>query len=72
MRTSDGATAVPLLKLLKREHATKAERLFAALFEGAGKPVGGDADAVVRPKWVDEKKERDEAAKLKKLPTRGA
>jgi hypothetical protein len=52
--------AVPLLKLLKRENASKVERLVAAVFEGAGKPVGGDADSVVRPKWVDEKEERDE------------
>jgi hypothetical protein len=59
--------AVPLLKLLKREHATKAERLVAAVFEGAGKPVGGDADAVVRPTWVDEKQERDQKENVGEL-----
>jgi hypothetical protein len=52
---------VPLVKLLKRERATWGERLFGAVVEGAGKPVGGDADGVVRPKWVDEKKAREEA-----------
>jgi hypothetical protein len=53
--------AVPLLKLLKRKHASRFERLVAALFEGAGKPVGGDAEGVVRPKWVDEEKTADQA-----------
>ncbi|HEY1697596.1 MAG TPA: hypothetical protein VGG39_35790 [Polyangiaceae bacterium] len=64
--------AVPLLKLLKREHATKAERLFAAFFEGAGKPVGGDADAVVRPTWVDEKKEDDERSHVAEIAASSA
>jgi hypothetical protein len=51
--------AVPLVKLLKRQHATKPERAVAGLFEGAMKPVGGDAESVVRPSWVeDEKRER--------------
>jgi hypothetical protein len=50
--------AVPLLKLLKRESATLTERFIAGILEGAGKPVGGDAEGVVRPKWVDEKKAR--------------
>jgi hypothetical protein len=59
--------AVPLLKLLEREHATKAERLVAAFFEGAGKPVGGDADAVVRPKWVDEKKEQEDRSHIAEI-----
>jgi hypothetical protein len=47
---------VPLLKLLKRQHSSQAERWIAAVFEGAGKPVGGDAEGVVRAKWVDEEK----------------
>lgn len=46
--------AVPLLKLLKREHATKAEKLFASVVEGAAKPLGGDAQATVRPAWLDD------------------
>ena len=45
--------AVPLLKLLKRKHATAVERVVAALFEGAAKPVGGDAEATVKPAWLD-------------------
>ncbi len=48
---------VPLLKLLKRKNASTAERLVAAVLEGAGKPVGGDAEGVVRPAWVDDEKE---------------
>jgi hypothetical protein len=48
--------AVPLLKLLKRQHASKAEKAIAAVLEGASKPVGGDAEAVVRPAWVDDEK----------------
>jgi hypothetical protein len=54
--------AVPLLKFLKRKHASRAERWIGAVMEGAGKPVGGDAEGVVRPKWIDEKTKRDEAA----------
>jgi hypothetical protein len=56
--------AVPLLKFLKRKHATLPERFVAAFFEGAGKPVGGDAQGVVRPKWMDE----EEEAKTSKAP----
>jgi hypothetical protein len=48
--------AVPLLKLLKRKHSGRAERWIAAVFEGAGKPVGGDAEGVVRATWVDDQK----------------
>jgi hypothetical protein len=40
---------VPLLKFLKRKDASWAERLVAAVFEGAGKPVGGDAEGVIHP-----------------------
>jgi hypothetical protein len=50
---------MPLVKLLKRKHATRIERFVAAVVEGAGKPVGGDAEGVVRPTWLDEKKERE-------------
>jgi hypothetical protein len=40
--------AVPLIKLLKRKHATKIEKAVAAVIEGAAKPLGGDAEATVR------------------------
>ncbi|HEY2514690.1 MAG TPA: hypothetical protein VGI39_27685 [Polyangiaceae bacterium] len=53
--------AVPLLKLLKRRNASRLERVIAAAVEGAGKPVGGDAEGVVRPAWVDEAKAEEEA-----------
>jgi hypothetical protein len=52
--------AVPLLKLLKRRNATTAEQAIAAVLEGAAKPVGGDAEAAVRPAWVDDEDEKDE------------
>ncbi len=52
--------AVPLLKLLKRKRASLPERFVGAVVEGAGKPVGGDADGVVRLKWVDDEKAKDE------------
>lgn len=52
--------AVPLVKLLKRRDATAPERALAAVIEGAAKPIGGDAEATVRPKWVDEEKEEEE------------
>lgn len=45
---------VPVLKLLKRRNATIPERAIAAVLEGAAKPVGGDAEATVKPKWTDE------------------
>jgi hypothetical protein len=51
--------AVPLFKLMKRRNATRGERFVAAVVEGAGKPVGGDGDGVVRPAWIDDQ-ERDE------------
>jgi hypothetical protein len=54
--------AVPLVKLLKRRDATTPERAIAALIEGAAKPVGGDAEATVRPKWVDEEKRAEQSA----------
>lgn len=58
--------AMPLVKLLKRRHATAPERFVAAIVEGAGKPVGGDAEGVVRPAWVDDEKHaRASAASLK-------
>ena len=47
--------AVPLVKLLKRRDAGRAERAVAGVFEGAMKPVGGDAESVVRPQWVEQK-----------------
>jgi len=62
--------AVPLLKLLKRKNAAKAERFVAAVIEGAGKPVGGDAEGVVRPKWVDDEKDAEEAEQKAAAPTR--
>ncbi len=45
--------AVPLVKLLKRKDASRPERAVAAVFEGAAKPIGGDAQAVIRPAPVD-------------------
>jgi hypothetical protein len=45
--------AVPLLKLLKRKHASRLERGLAAVLEGAAKPVGGDSESTIRPTWVD-------------------
>jgi hypothetical protein len=47
---------VPLLKLLKRRNASTVEQAVAAVLEGASKPVGGDAEAVVRPAWEDDEK----------------
>ncbi len=52
--------AVPLLKLLKRRRATRPERLVAAVLEGAAKPIGGDAEAVVRPAWSDDEEWQEE------------
>jgi hypothetical protein len=54
---------VPLMKILKRKHATRAERWVGAVIEGAGKPVGGDAQGVVRPKWLDDEEARADAAR---------
>ena len=54
------AACIPLLKLLKRKHATKVERAFASVVEGAAKPLGGDADATVRPAWLDDERARHE------------
>jgi hypothetical protein len=54
------AAAVPFVKLLKRKNASKPERAIAGIIEGAAKPVGGDAEATVRPSWVDEEKEKEE------------
>jgi hypothetical protein len=59
--------AVPLVKLLKRRNATMAERAIASVIEGAAKPIGGDAEATVRPKWIDEENEDEQAP-----PTRAA
>ncbi|HEX3594607.1 MAG TPA: hypothetical protein VGL81_28270 [Polyangiaceae bacterium] len=53
---------VPLLKLLKRKDATVVEKAVAAVLEGASKPVGGDAEAVVRPAWADAEQEEKSAA----------
>jgi len=61
--------AVPLVKLLKRRDAGRAERAVAGVFEGAMKPVGGDAESVVRPEWVDEEK-KGENARPRKSQTR--
>jgi hypothetical protein len=52
---------VPLLKLLKRRQASSWEKVVASVLEGASKPVGGDAEAVVRPAWLDDQKEAKEA-----------
>jgi len=49
---------VPLIKLFKRQHATKPEKLVAAVIEGAAKPLGGDAEETVRPAWLDDEKEK--------------
>ena len=43
---------VALVKLLKRRHATRAEKAVAAVLEGAAKPLGGDAQETIRPAWV--------------------
>jgi len=48
--------AVPLIKLLKREDASEIEKMIAGVIEGAAKPLGGDAEATVRPAWLDERK----------------
>lgn len=50
--------AVPLVKLFKRKNATKIEKAFAGIVEGAAKPLGGDAEEAVRPAWVDDEKEK--------------
>src|SRR5262249_42799368 len=47
---------VPLMKFLKRKHASRLERAVGALFEGAAKPVGGDSESTVRPTWVESQK----------------
>jgi hypothetical protein len=67
---------VPLLKLLKRRRASRLERIAAAVVEGAGKPVGGDAEGVVRLTWIDEEKDAkatrarlDEGRKMTDGPT---
>ena len=48
---------VPLVKLFKRRHATKPEKLVAAVIEGAAKPLGGDAEETVRLAWSDDAKQ---------------
>jgi len=55
--------AVPLVKLLKRKDAGRAERAVAGVFEGAMKPVGGDAESVVRPQWVESQQQEESAAR---------
>ena len=40
--------AIPLLKLLKRPGESWPVRVVADVLEGAAKPVGGDAESVVR------------------------
>jgi hypothetical protein len=60
--------AVPLFGLLKRRQASRAEKFAAAIIEGASKPVGGDAEAVVRLKWVDDEKEREEKGDKQSAP----
>ena len=52
--------AVPIVKLFKRKNASKPEVAVAGVFEGAMKPIGGDAESVVRPKWVEDEKQRDQ------------
>ena len=41
--------AIPFLKFLKRPNASWPERAISSVIEGAAKPVGGDADATIRP-----------------------
>ena len=53
---------VPIVKLFKRKRATKPERFAAAVIEGAAKPLGGDAQEVMRPSWTDEKGTADAAS----------
>ena len=45
---------IPIVKLFKRKDATKIEKAIAAVIEGAAKPLGGDAEATVRPADRDE------------------
>jgi hypothetical protein len=45
---------VPLVKLLKRRHASKVEKTISSVIEGAAKPLGGDAQATVRLAWLDD------------------
>lgn len=40
--------AVPFLKLLNRPNATKPQRFFSHLVDGAAKPVGGDSEGTIR------------------------
>jgi hypothetical protein len=54
---------VPLVKLFKRQHATKPEKLVAAIVEGAAKPLGGDAEETVRPAWADDEKRQAQKSK---------
>ena len=54
--------AVPLVKLLERKHATNVEKTMAAVFEGAAKPLGGDAESTVRPSWLDDEQRGTEHA----------
>jgi hypothetical protein len=41
------AAVIPIVKLFRRKDPTKLERAIAAVIEGAAKPLGGDAEAVV-------------------------
>lgn len=40
--------AVPLLKMLSRPKAPQSVRIVSQIFEGAAKPVGGDAESTFR------------------------
>jgi hypothetical protein len=40
--------AIPLIKMLKYPKEPESVRVAAAILEGASKPVGGDAESVVR------------------------
>src|SRR5690349_10998328 len=40
---------IPVVKLFKRKNASRLERAFAAVIEGAAKPLGGDSESTVRP-----------------------
>jgi hypothetical protein len=60
---------IPVIKALTHRAAPPAIRLVGAILEGGAKPVGGDADAVVR---IDDEKLIDEkAAGIVALAERG-
>jgi hypothetical protein len=54
------------VKLLKRRDAGRIERAFTAVLEGAARPVGGDADHLIRT--VDDLRRYDD--ELPEIPPR--